>query len=61
MFLGLIALALLTGVQFAEDPATQLPGRAARLRQKTVIAQIADGVFGGLPARLLLRLSHARR
>ncbi len=45
MFMGLIALARLTGVQIAQDPATQFPG-APGYQQQTLVAQVADAVFG---------------
>jgi amino acid transporter len=50
MFLGIIALARLTHVQFAEDPATQLTGTPAGYQQKTMIAQVASAVFSNFPA-----------
>jgi hypothetical protein len=49
MFLGIIALARLTHVQFAEDPATQLTGTPAGYQQKTMIAQVASAVFSNFP------------
>ncbi len=49
MMLGLVGLALYTGVQFAEDPATQLLGAPEGYYQKTLIAQIAEAVFAGFP------------
>ena len=49
MMLGLVALALYTGVQFADDPATQLVGAPAGYYQKTLIAQIAEAVFHSFP------------
>lgn len=47
--LGLIALAIQLGVQIAEDPATQLVGAPEGYHQKTMIAQLAEPVFAGLP------------
>ncbi|MFN3338781.1 MAG: APC family permease, partial [Dietzia sp.] len=47
--LGLIVLANQLGVQIAEDPATQLIGAPEDYQQKTMIAQLADPVFAGLP------------
>ena len=47
--LGLIVLANQLGVQVAEDPATQLIGAPEDYQQKTMIAQLADPVFAGLP------------
>jgi amino acid transporter len=49
MMLGLVALTLYTGVQFADDPATQLVGAPEGYYQKTLIAQIAEAVFSGFP------------
>ncbi|UVE95578.1 APC family permease [Dietzia sp. B32] len=47
--LGLIALAGRLGVRIAEQPATQLIGAPEGYRQKTMIAQLAQPVFAGLP------------
>ncbi len=47
MFMGLIALAKLTGVKIAEDPATQFPNAPAGYVQQTMVAQLADAVFSG--------------
>jgi amino acid transporter len=49
MMLGLVALTLYTGVQFADEPATQLVGAPQGYYQKTLIAQIAEAVFSGFP------------
>ena len=49
MMLGLVALTLYTGVQFADDPARQLVGAPDGYYQKTLIAQIAETVFSGFP------------
>ncbi|CAA9448935.1 MAG: Uncharacterized amino acid permease, GabP family [uncultured Pseudonocardia sp.] len=46
MFMGLIALGLLTGAKLAEDPQTQLGGAPAGYVQQTLVAQLADAVFG---------------
>jgi Amino acid permease len=46
MFLGLIALALLTGAKLAEDPEVQLADAPAGYVQQTLVAQLADAVFG---------------
>jgi amino acid transporter len=46
MFAGITALALISRVRVAHDPA-QLIGAPAGYEQKTVIAQIAAAVFGG--------------
>ena len=45
MLLGLIALAVLTKVKLADDPAKQLRGIPADYEQKTLVAQIAEVVF----------------
>jgi amino acid transporter len=45
MFMGLIALARLTGVKIAEDPATQFPDAPPGYVQQTMVAQLADAVF----------------
>jgi hypothetical protein len=45
MFMGLIALARLTGVKIAEDPAAQFPDAPPGYVQQTMVAQLADAVF----------------
>ncbi|MFI6443454.1 APC family permease [Kitasatospora sp. NPDC050543] len=45
MFMGIIYLAHLTGVQMAEEPAQQLAGAPADYHQKTALAQISEAVF----------------
>ncbi|MCA1655812.1 MAG: APC family permease [Pseudonocardiaceae bacterium] len=47
MFLGLITLALLTDVKIAGDPAGQLENAPPDYEQKTLVAQVANAVFGG--------------
>ncbi|OLF16922.1 APC family permease [Actinophytocola xanthii] len=47
MFLGLIMLAALSGAKIAEDPAHQLVNAPADYEQKTLVAQLAEAVFGG--------------
>ena len=49
MMLGLVALTLITGVQYAEDPARQLVGAPPGYYQKTLTAQIAETVFASFP------------
>ncbi|GAA4992899.1 APC family permease [Pseudonocardia tropica] len=49
LFMGLIALAQLTGVQIAEDPARQFPDAPPGYEQHTMIAQLADAVFDNFP------------
>ncbi len=46
MFMGLIALARLTGVQLAEDPDLQFANAPAGYEQQTLVAQVAEAVFG---------------
>ncbi|MGH8793631.1 MAG: APC family permease [Stackebrandtia sp.] len=48
MFLGLVALAKASGVKMAADPAAQLIGAPDDYRQKTMLAQLAEAVFGGV-------------
>ncbi|MGD9991445.1 APC family permease, partial [Pseudonocardia sp.] len=45
MFLGLIALAELTGVKLAADPALQFPDAPPGYVLQTMVAQLADAVF----------------
>jgi amino acid transporter len=49
MLIGIIGLAMLTHVNFADDPATQLIGAPADYQQKTILAQIAAAVFSNFP------------
>ncbi|WP_226356463.1 MULTISPECIES: APC family permease [unclassified Pseudonocardia] len=49
LFMGLIALAQLTHVQIAEDPARQFPDAPPGYEQHTMIAQLADAVFDNFP------------
>jgi amino acid transporter len=49
MFLGLIALAGLSGAKIAEDPANQLVNAPDGYQQKTLVAQLANAVFAGFP------------
>ncbi|KDN21033.1 APC family permease [Amycolatopsis rifamycinica] len=49
MLVGIITLATVTDVKFAEDPATQLAGAPAGYEQKTIVAQIAHAVFADFP------------
>ncbi|HEX5402134.1 MAG TPA: APC family permease [Pseudonocardiaceae bacterium] len=49
MFLGIITLARVTHVNFADNPATQLIGAPAGYHQKTMIAQVAGAVFSNFP------------
>ncbi|MER7842681.1 APC family permease [Kitasatospora sp. NPDC096077] len=45
MFMGIIWLARLTGVQMAENPSEQLVGAGSGYHQKTALAQISEAVF----------------
>ena len=45
MLVGIITLAIVTDVKFAEHPETQLTGTPAGYEQKTIVAQIAQAVF----------------
>jgi amino acid transporter len=47
MFLGLIMLATVTRAKIAEDPAHQLVNAPDGYDQKTLVAQLANAVFGG--------------
>jgi amino acid transporter len=49
MFLGLIALAQLTGAKIAERPAQQFVGAPADYVQETLVAQLAEAVFDTFP------------
>jgi amino acid transporter len=49
MLMGIITLARLTHVNFADNPATQLIGAPPGYQQKTIIAQIASAVFSNFP------------
>ncbi|MEV4057646.1 APC family permease [Amycolatopsis sp. NPDC049688] len=49
MLVGIITLATITDVKFAEDPAKQLAGAPAGYEQKTIVAQIAHAVFADFP------------
>jgi amino acid transporter len=45
MFMGLIALAQITGARIAENPAVQFPDAPPGYVQQTLVAQLADAVF----------------
>src|SRR6266498_3748032 len=49
MLIGIIALAMITKVTFAEDPDRQLVGAPPGYEQKTILAQIAHAVFADFP------------
>ena len=54
LFMGMIVLAMKTGVKVAERPAEQLIGAPAGYQQKTLLAQLADAVFADFPLGLYL-------
>src|SRR3954471_20833899 len=54
LFLGIILLAMETGVKIAERPHEQLIGAPPDYHQKTLIAQLADAVFHDFPLGLYL-------
>jgi amino acid transporter len=49
MLVGIITLAVITRVNFADNPAEQLRGAPAGYQQKTIVAQIAHAVFENFP------------
>jgi amino acid transporter len=49
MLIGIITLAVVTKVKFADNPSEQLIGAPADYHQKTIVAQIAQAVFEGFP------------
>ena len=61
MMLGLVALTLYTGVQFADDPATQLVGAPDGLLPEDADRADRRGGVRRLPARVLRRLVRHRR
>ncbi len=54
LFIGMILLAVDTGVKVAARPAEQLIGAPAGYQQKTLVAQLADAVFHGFAPGLYL-------
>jgi len=54
LFLGMIVLAIKTGVKLAERPAEQLVGAPEGYRQKTLVAQLADAIFHNFAPGLYL-------
>src|SRR6201999_3437190 len=54
LFMGIILLAKETGAQVVDDPAAQLSGIPPGYAQKTLIAQIAQAVFGSFHVGFLL-------
>jgi amino acid transporter len=53
MFFGLVLLAGASGAKIAEDPEHQLINAPAGYEQKTLVAQLADAVFGGFPPAVI--------
>ena len=54
LFMGIVMLAMATGVKMAERPHEQLIGAPPDYHQKTLIAQLADAVFHDFPLGLYL-------
>lgn len=54
LLMGIIVLAEKIGVQLVEDPATQLSGTPKGYYQKTLVAQLAQAVFGNFHVGFLL-------
>ena len=54
LLMGIILLAEKTGVQIVDDPASQLEGAPADYQQKTLVAQLAETVFGSFHLGFLL-------
>jgi len=54
LFMGMIVLAEKTGVQIVDKPHEQLAGAPADYHQKTLVAQLAQSVFGGFHIGFLL-------
>jgi len=54
LFMGMIVLSGKIGVQVVDDPATQLDGAPANYQQKTLVAQLAQTVFGSFHIGFLL-------
>ncbi len=54
LLMGIILLAVDTGVKIAERPAEQLVGAPPGYHQKTMVAQLADAVFHDFPLGLYL-------
>lgn len=52
LLMGIILLAMETGVKIAERPLEQLGGAPADYQQKTLVVQLADTIFRGFPVGL---------
>ncbi|MGH3862577.1 APC family permease [Actinokineospora sp.] len=53
MFLGLVMLGMITGAKLAENPAHQLVNAPIGYEQKTLVAQLANAVFGDFPPAII--------
>ncbi len=54
LFMGIILLANKTGVKIVDDPGRQLAGTPPGYHQKTLVAQLAQAVFGNFQLGLVL-------
>lgn len=54
LLMGVVALAVETGAQVVDDPDTQLTGAPPGYQQKTLVAQLAQAVFGSFHVGFLL-------
>ncbi len=54
LLMGIIVLAQKIGVQIVDDPATQLEGAPPGYHQKTLVAQLAQSVFGNFHLGFIL-------
>ena len=54
LLMGIIVLAEKIGVQIVDDPATQLEGAPPDYHQKTLVAQLAQAVFGSFHLGFML-------
>jgi hypothetical protein len=54
LFMRIIVLAKKTGVQVVDDPGTLLAGTSPDYQQKTLVAQIAEAVFGSFQIGFLV-------
>ncbi|AGC62077.1 MULTISPECIES: APC family permease [Mycobacterium] len=54
LLMGVVALAVQTGAQVVDDPDTQLTGAPDGYQQKTLVAQLAQAVFGSFHLGFLM-------
>lgn len=54
LLMGVVALAVQTGAQVVDDPDTQLTGAPGGYQQKTLVAQLAQAVFGSFHLGFLM-------